>query len=167
MYKRQLLDAADSDGQRLDQALADAVSEALAIAPNIISTGGKETLAVLRTAHNRLQRRERPNWPDWVRLSNAKCAPTKDGRDYDSRLSVVRAAAGRHTDHPALKADCEQFIRCIFDCAAEALDAYQLFKAQRGLLDFTDQETLALEILNDPECSGRLSERIDLSLIHI
>lgn len=156
-----LLDAADSDGQRLDQALADAVSEALTIAPNIISTGGRETLAVLRTAHNRLQRRERPNWPDWVRLSNAKCAPTKDGRDYDSRLSVVRAAAGRHTDHPALKADCEQFIRCIFDCAAEALDAYQLFKAQRGLLDFTDQETLALEILNDPECSGRLSERID------
>lgn len=156
-----LLDAAASDGETLDQALAHAVSEALAIAPGVVSTAGRESLAVLRTAHSRLQRQERPNWPDWVRLSNAKCAPTKDGREYDDRLSAVRGAAGRHTDHPALRADCEQFIRCIFDCAAEALDAYQLFKAQRGLLDFTDQETLALEILSDPEASRRLGERID------
>ncbi len=156
-----LLDAASAPAEALDQSLAEAVAAALDLAPTPISAKGQPTLVALRAAQARFRGGARPNWPDWVRLANATCAPTKDGRDYEARLLAVSTAAGRHTDHPGLHADCERFTRAIFDCAAEALTAYQAFKIERGLLDFTDQETQALQILENPDAAGRLAERVE------
>lgn len=157
---RSLPPAAASDGDALDTALSDALSAVMAARPAELSAKAKRPMEVVRAAHQRLARGESLSWPTWARLAKAECAPTKDGPAFASAMTALAAAAGRHADHPRLRGDIETFIRATFDCAAEALTAYQDWKAQRGLLDFTDQEALALEVLRDPAMAARLRERI-------
>jgi ATP-dependent helicase/nuclease subunit A len=143
----------------LDRGLADVVAAALSVFPAVLGNDGKAALSVLRRIRTANQRGEPISWPDWARLSKIKCAK-KDGQALIDALDVVCRAASRHPEHPRLRADCEAFIRTHFTCAAEALNAYQAYKAERGLLDFIDQEALALEVLCDPAMSTRLGERI-------
>lgn len=145
----------------LDEALATALAAAVGHAPATPSataiTGGIDRI---RAAHTRAARGEPLIWSAWASLCKVKCAPTKDGRPYEQALQMLAAVAGRHGEHPRLRADGERFIREIFNCSVQALQAYEAHKAARGLLDFTDQEVLALKVLRDPELAGRLRERI-------
>lgn len=50
---------------------------------------------------------------------------------------------------PAFHDDVEQFIRLVYACAAECMDAFADFKRVHGLIDFVDQETLALKLVRD------------------
>ena len=143
----------------LDQALAKAVATALGALPAELSKTGQPSIDLLRRIRAAGQRRERLSWPDWARLSKVGCAK-KDGQALIDALDAVCRAAGRHPEHPRLRADCEAFIRTLFTCAAEALDAYQDYKSERGLMDFIDQEALALDVLRDPAMAKRLGERI-------
>lgn len=149
-----------ADAVALDMALAGALRDAFDARPAIPSSTGADSVETIRTAHERCLRGEILSWPTWARLTKVKCAPTKDGRGYDQALARVIAAAGRHSEHPRLRSECEQFITETFRCAADALEAYQHWKAERGLLDFTDQEALALDILKRPDLAARLKERI-------
>ena len=148
------------DGAALDAALSDALSTAMATRPAELSAKAKKPMEAIRAAHQRVSRAETLSWPSWARLAKAECAPTKDGPTFAAAIAALAAAAGRHADHPRLRQETETFIRSTFDCAAEALAAYQDWKAQRGLLDFTDQEALALEVLRDPTMAARLREGI-------
>lgn len=149
------------DAAPLDAALAAALAEAVGQAPAAPSaTAVAGGIDRIRAAHIRTARSEPLTWSAWASLCKVKCAPTKDGRDYERALQNVAAAAGRHGEHPRLRADGVRFIREIFNCAAQALQAYEAHKAERGLVDFTDQEALALQVLRDPELAGRLQERI-------
>lgn len=143
----------------LDQALADAVAAALVALPAEISKTAQSSIDLLRRLRAAGQRHERLSWPEWARLSKVGCAK-KDGQALIDALDSVCRAASRHPEHPRLRSDCEAFIRTLFTCAAEALDAYQAYKSERGLMDFTDQEALALEVLRDPSMAERLGERI-------
>jgi len=143
----------------LDRALADAVATALPTFPPVLGNDGKAALNLLRPIHTAAQRGDRLSWPDWARLSKVKCAK-KDGQALIDALDAVCRAAACHPQHPRLRADCEAFIRTLFTCAAEALDAYQRYKSERGLMDFIDQEALALDVLRDPAMAERLGERI-------
>lgn len=143
----------------LDQALNDAVATALASLPVELSKTGQPSIENLRRVRAATQRGERLSWPDWARLSKVACAK-KDGQALNDALDAVCRAAGRHPEHPRLRSDCEAFTRTLFNCAAEALDAYQGYKSERGLMDFIDQEALALEVLRDPAMAERLGERI-------
>ncbi|TBC60664.1 DNA helicase UvrD (plasmid) [Rhizobium leguminosarum] len=94
-------------------------------------------------------------WDDWARL--CKLGVTK----ADAPLfQDVIAAAAVHPRHPALKVDLRNYIDLIFDCAARCMKAYADYKQARGLLDFIDQEKLALEIISNPENAPRLRELI-------
>jgi ATP-dependent exoDNAse (exonuclease V) beta subunit len=145
--------------EALDQALSSAIAAALPTFPSELGNDGKAALKLLRPINTALQRGETLSWPDWARLSKVKCAK-KDGQALIDALDAVARAAARHPEHPRLRADCEVFIRTLFTCAGEALDAYQAYKSERGLMDFIDQEALALEVLRDPAMAGRLGERI-------
>jgi ATP-dependent exoDNAse (exonuclease V) beta subunit len=149
-----------TDGADLDTALASALKDAFQMRPAVVSSTGADSVETIRGAHERILRGETLNWPTWARLTKVKCAPTKDGQPYNQALARLIAAAGRHSEHPRLRSECEQFIAETFDCAAEALTAYQHWKAERGLLDFTDQEALALEVLKTPDLAARLKERV-------
>lgn len=143
----------------LDQALNDAVATALASLPAELSRTVQPSIELLRRVRAAAQRGERLSWPDWARLSKVGCAK-KDGQTLINALDAVCRAAGRHPEHPRLRSDCEAFTRTLFTCAAEALEAYQAYKSERGLMDFIDQEALALEVLRDPAMAERLGERI-------
>ncbi|RVM06132.1 DNA helicase UvrD [Sinorhizobium meliloti] len=147
-------------GADLDAALSGALKEAVDARPAAPSSTAADHLEVIRAAHERCLRAETLNWSTWARLTKVKCAPTKDGPTYSQALGRVVAAAGRHSEHPRLRSECEQFISATFHCAAEALAAYQTWKGERGLLDFTDQEALALQILKTPTLAARLKERV-------
>lgn len=143
----------------LDRALAEAVIAAVAAVPAELSKTALADIELLRRIRAAGHRRERQVWPDWARLSKVKCAK-KDGQTLMDALDAVRRAGARHPEHPALRTDSEAFIRTLFTCAAEAMDAYQAYKSERGLMDFTDQEALALDVLRDPTMAKRLGERI-------
>jgi ATP-dependent exoDNAse (exonuclease V) beta subunit len=154
-----LLPTPNASAEALDRVLLEAVAAALQAFPEVLGNDGKAALKLLRPIRTAAQRGERVSWPDWARLSKVKCAK-KDGQTLIDALDAVARAAARHPEHPRLRTDCEAFIRTLFTCTAEALDAYQEYKSERGLMDFIDQEALALEVLRDPAMADHLGERI-------
>jgi ATP-dependent helicase/nuclease subunit A len=155
------LGPAAADGDAIDRALLAAIDTALAS----IDTAHDETKGTatyvdcLRKARRDLER-GRLRWGDWAKLTGAE--PTKKSRAH--ALPVARAAA-RHIEHPRLRAEMERFTRLVFQVAADGLAAYQAHKRERGVIDFIDQETLALRLLRRPEVRADLAGQLDLVLI--
>ncbi|MEO7680802.1 MAG: UvrD-helicase domain-containing protein, partial [Sphingomonas sp.] len=145
--------------EQLDDDLHAAIGAAVAAVPAEFSATAKPHIALLRQVLASSRRGERLSWPNWARLSKVACAK-KDGQALSDAMEAVGRAAGRHPEHPRLRDHCTTFIETMFACAAEALSAYQKHKAERGLLDFIDQEALALDVLRDPTMAARLGERI-------
>jgi ATP-dependent exoDNAse (exonuclease V) beta subunit len=98
---------------------------------------------------------DRLGWDDWARL--CKLGATKT--DAPLFADVITAATA-HARHPALKTDLRTYIELMFDCAARCMGAYADYKHARGLLDFIDQESLALQIITEPSNGSRLRELI-------
>jgi len=154
-----LLPEPAEDAAGLDADLADAVAAAVTAIPDLVSKTAAKSVSQLRQTASAFRRHDRIGWPDWARLAKCECAK-KDGQALSDALDDVSRAASRHPTHPRLREDCATFIRTVFACATEALAAYQSHKAERGLVDFIDQEALALEALGLPETRERLGERI-------
>ncbi len=121
---------------------------------------GAKAASAVKAAAGMLDRDELLPWSLWAKLSK----PNASKADAPFFTDVARAAA-MHPRHPRLREDLDAFIRLVFDCAAQATAAFQAYKAERGLLDFTDQEALALEILRRPDTQERLRESIAVVLI--
>jgi len=71
----------------------------------------------------------------------------------------------RHPGHPRLRADLHELINLIFEVAARGMGAYERLKRERGLLDFVDQEVLALRLLDRPDTLDMLRDQLDLVLV--
>lgn len=146
--------------EELDDGLARAIEACRASLTTEVRAGLKKTtrdkdVSTLDEAVARLASRQRLRWRDWARL--AKLGATK----ADAwRFETVIAAASQHLRHPGLAADVDAFTRGLFACAADCLRAYAAYKAERGLVDFVDQEALALQLLRDPANAERLREMI-------
>ncbi|KRF03454.1 hypothetical protein ASH00_15655 [Arthrobacter sp. Soil782] len=68
--------------------------------------------------------------------------------------------------NPAFHDDIEQFIRLIYACAAECLEAFERFKHTHGLMDFVDQETLALKLVRENEAFRQsFSQRVQFLVV--
>jgi ATP-dependent exoDNAse (exonuclease V) beta subunit len=72
----------------------------------------------------------------------------------------LKAAASAFARHPRLLAQVEAYVMAVFSCAAAAVLAYEGYKRAWGLVDFVDQERLALELLAKPELDQQLRERL-------
>lgn len=154
------LEPVGKDGKAMDAVLAKALASALKQLPGGDTTGKTATvIETLREAVLALEDGEL-SWPLWAKL--AKLDP---GVASVAAVRPVIEAAALHGQHPRLRADLEAFIRGVFACAEEACDAWQGFKAARGLVDFSDQEAAAFEMLARPAVAARLQEEAALLLV--
>jgi len=148
------------DPSRFDANLSTAIDALLADPPSgDIGKDAKNALRDSQAAQDLLRRGEPIPWHAWAKLSKANAAK-KAGNVAQERIAAISAAASVHVRHPRLREDSESLIRGIFSSAADALEAYQSFKEERGLVDFVDQEAIALEILRRPDLFERLREGI-------
>lgn len=154
------LPAAARDGAALEQALRVALEGFVGNTALDSTKTTAETVDLCGRALVSLRSGKPLPWPDWSRLAAAKTA-VKSLALYDG----VRAAAGAFERHPQLAADLRLAIASVFELAAQALEMYQNYKLEWGLIDFADQERLALELLQRPHVREILAEQLDLVLV--
>lgn len=147
--------------EKLTADLTAAVNEALKHSATITSGDGTKTVKELIKIRGKLKRKAALSWPEWARASKLKYAKTKDAEGFRKAVDDIKGIASDNFGHPQLREDCETFIRTLFACAADSLAAYDEYKATRGLIDFTDQEMLALRVLSDTDMRKRLAERVN------
>ena len=150
------------DGALLDAALGKAVKKAMAGIPgNGDQTKGTATyLELLESMAPRLAKPESLEWSDWVKLATK--TPTKKSLDL---AAPVLEAAAQHSAHPRLRDDISTFIGTLFELAADSLQSFQEYKRERGLIDFVDQESCLLHLLDKPSVRERLEDELDLLLV--
>ncbi len=119
------------------------------------ATTVSKDVPVVEKALRTLSAGDRLPWSDWARLTKLGATKSDEGL-----FAGVIAAAAAHARHPGLKADIRRHVELVFGCAARCMEAYADHKRARGLLDFVDQEMLALEIIADPANAPRLRELI-------
>ena len=147
------------DAERLERALAGALAAFLA-APHDETKGTAEVVAQARQAHAQLRAGRALSWWEWSRLAAAG-----PGAASRAVFEPVRAAAREHIRHPRLREDLRLCVTAVFELAAQALEAYRRHKLEWGVMDFIDQEVLALELLGRPAVREMLREQIDLVLV--
>ncbi len=156
-----LLDAPDpgATADDLDAALESAIERTLEpLTPtrrDSLTKGALKCLEAVDEAAEILRSGDPLPWSTWARLAKLK-TPKADAGLLDD---VVRAASA-HPRHPRLRADLEAYVRGMFACAADAMRAFDRYKGERGLVDFVDQEKLALDVLRDPAHHARLAETL-------
>lgn len=142
----------------LQEALALAINHLDKMEPLTKTTqGALETLkdCAKRAKNNCL------TWSDWTRL--AKLNTAKDGREI---VAPVNAIADQVLKHPRFQNDVKQIIEGAFACAIQALDLYERFKREHGLMDFVDQETRVLDLAQHNDAFREsLSDRIQLLMV--
>ena len=147
---------ADATGEQLDERLRMEVEAALAvIGATSLKASSLDAAEAVRAAAACFSRGGPPPWPLWAKLAKAKAAKA----DQAVFAGVARAAAA-HPGHPRLRHDLAGFVRISFVCAGAAHRAYQAYKEACGLIDFADQEVLALRVLEDPANADRLRETV-------
>ncbi|MBV7296140.1 UvrD-helicase domain-containing protein [Corynebacterium sp. TAE3-ERU12] len=87
-------------------------------------------------------------WSDWATLAIPEGSATKRHRDVLEQFQDIQVDIAAN---PAFRADAEDLIRLVFTAAAESIDTYTAYKRRFGLLDFVDQEVLALSTLRSNE----------------
>lgn len=100
-------------------------------------------------------RQSNVTWQSWVKVSKLK--PTKMGEPIFADamtfgLDVLKS--------PTFQQEITEFITLILLAARKAMDVFDDIKKSRGLIDFIDQEKLALVALDNPVVQERLKEEI-------
>jgi len=147
----------------LDKALAEAVNSAIREIKNNVADATKGTrgyLEELEGAACRLNAGLLLPWTDWVGLATKR--PTKASAVL---AEPVQNAAVLHPDHPRFHDDLITYITTLFELAGSVMEHFQLYKNERGLMDFVDQESGFLAALDKPEVRERLEEELDLLLV--
>jgi ATP-dependent helicase/nuclease subunit A len=147
----------------LDAQLASAIDVAIQqlVAANDTRKNTATHIELLRDATRALQRGNL-RWGEWTKLGDGERHPYAK---LDHLAEPVRLIARRHIEHPRLRADMHALIRHVFTIASHALEAYQEHKKTLGVLDFIDQEALALELLRRHDVREALAGQIDLFLV--
>ncbi|NCC04892.1 MAG: DNA helicase UvrD [Proteobacteria bacterium] len=109
----------------------------------------------------RALRNSRAPWSEWIKFS--KNDPGK--KAMTPAIEEAAKLAGMCTVHPMLHADIRSYLRTLFETCASIIENYQTRKKELGVVDFTDQEALFLEMLDNPDVAAVLSDELDLLLV--
>lgn len=145
----------------LDRELVEAIGDAIEGIHGVDdkTKGTADYLEVLRDCKRAVTSR-RLKWGDWAKLTSAK--PTKKSLAF---AAPVQEVAARHVAHPVLRKQIHALIERLFAIAAKSLTTYQEHKRERGVIDFVDQETLALQVLRRQDVRDALAGQLDLVLV--
>lgn len=114
-----------------------------------------DAVELIKTSLADWERNGSLTWQMWAKLS--KLDVGKSSRDV---AYPIQDAASVHFRHPGLHQDMKDAIYGLFLCASEAMETYKVEKSKRGLIDFTDQESLALQLLKNEPNIEVLKDRI-------
>ncbi len=114
----------------------------------------------LKALMNTLHVKSELNWHEWVKISKIKV-----GAKSREDVSELQAFALKHDAHPEFRADIKHFIYGVFDIAIAALKEYDLYKKQRGLIDYIDMEIHVKRLLDNPVVMEVLAEELDLLMV--
>lgn len=154
-----LLQAPADDGEVLDRALQEALQRFLDEVDLDVDTTNKTKNECQRVRSALRGVRNLP-WSEWASL-----AQLDTGQKSRHQADPVREAAAAHDRHPRLHENLRRAVNAVFDAAAYVLEAYQEHKRGLGVIDFVDQETEALALLQDDAVRAQLREEIDLVLV--
>lgn len=154
------LPAPVGDPEARDAELRNAIERCLANAdPSDATKGTREAKEKVHEALSALLVGPAP-WKSWAKAKGAVAAKKSDPA-FDS----VRAIAGQVDTHPRLRADLTRAIELVFQLTRRTMSAWRDEKRELGVLDFVDQETLALKLLDDQRFAARIAEQLDLVLV--
>lgn len=146
----------------LDAALAQALARFVSEVDLEVDTTKKtrEALDRAKVILSKLRRGIPLQWREWwhaealdVGMKSRACA------------LPVKTAGTAHDRHPGIRADLRITCETVYAIAARTLRAYEEYKRAWGAIDFTDQEVLALQLLERTEVQARLRGEIDLVLV--
>ena len=136
-----------------------AITEILAVDDETKTT--RAALSALRQAAHGLEQGY-ILWADWRKLADISAGKSSGA---DAYLEPVREYASQLQHHPELHRDVETLINGVFSSASESLEAFASYKRINGLMDFTDQESKVLRLMDSEHVCRRLAENIDLVLV--
>ena len=125
--------------------------------------GTKVTLNATQTLkgiRNNLRLKGFLNWHEWVKISKIKVG-AKSREVVEELVETTRL----HDGHAAFHQDIENYLNAIFDIVINAIEEYDQYKKQRGLIDYIDMEMLVKRLLANEEVRQVLSEEIDLLMV--
>ncbi len=147
----------------LDTALRLAIEAALPMVRQALDTDGKKNTTQYLKQLEDFERALRDGdyqWAQWPRLAN--CQPEAK---LQPAVQAVTTAASEHGKHPLLHQDLRHYLSMLFSLAADVLDLYRTRKRQLGAVDFADQESELLEILDLPDVADTLAAELDLLMV--
>ena len=144
----------DAELERAMQAAIDFIAKG-----NDTSVGTKKYVEFINAEKASLKHKKL-NWATWVKLS----------KEITTQASLpaceaVQRVASSFEAHPDLHADIKRYYELLFDIAVSTLRQFQEDKKVRGLIDFTDQEHLLYQVLENATVQSVLKEEIDLLMV--
>jgi len=103
-----------------------------------------------------------PLWGSHLEAAKIKAGKTSGA---DGMLESLRNHASNVCLNPQLHTDIREFSSLLAAATIRLDSQYRDYKSERGLVDFTDLETLLLELLGDESLATRLAEDFDLILV--
>jgi ATP-dependent helicase/nuclease subunit A len=105
-------------------------------------------------------------WGSWIKVLTSQPGKRKRTDEVSLALEELNDALAHYSQHPDLHADIRNYTETVFELAARALDEFRRLKEERGLLDFTDLEQRARDLLcNNQEVASQLAESLDLLVV--
>lgn len=113
------------------------------------SAAARHEHALLTQARDALARGEHLTWSTWLALENSR----------------VKKIARTHIEHPQLHEDLCALIDLVFTTAMRAITRFVEDKRQAGVVDFIDQEKLALALLGNSTTRALVQQGVQLLLV--
>ena len=120
----------------------------------------REALFTLKRYAHELDLKKRLDWKTWARLGKLKIG----AKSREQAEALVQFAKGHH-QHPDFHQDIQAFTHLLFDISIAALQEYEAYKKQRGLIDYTDMEVLVSRLLDHPSIEQVLRAELDLLMV--
>lgn len=119
----------------------------------------RDYLELIKAMHGKLERNDMV-WGEWASLAGEK--PEAKLIKVSEEISSV---AGKYPEHPELHQDIRRYIETMFGLCARTLAAFANRKLEMGVLDFTDQEHLLLQLLDNETVASTLRDELDLLMV--